>query len=274
MLARNGTAVHQGKQGRQGEMAKQTTVTYVDDVDGSPAEGTVTFGLDGKQYEIDLSVANSEKLRGILAPFVAAARRATGGARVRTASAAATRSTRPDREQTQAIREWATANGFDVAERGRISATVREAYEGRRKAATVTPIRQEAKAEEQSAPLDEEPAKPEKVGAIGRAKAKVAAAKAAEEKSNTTPGVKVLNLTAAQTDAIGVLRLNVHEVGTTYAVFDAATTDEALAGIQRAMEAWTGDKRGGVYKAIAAVVRKLQKADEDHVKIVEVEVAA
>ena len=107
-------------------MAKQTTVTLVDDLDGSTAEEQVEFAMDGRSYEIDLSAANSAKLREALAPFVSAARR-TGGRR---RSTAATTATRPstDREQNQAIREWAQQQGMKISERGRIPSNVLEAY--------------------------------------------------------------------------------------------------------------------------------------------------
>src|SRR5688572_28642210 len=105
-------------------MAKQTIVTLVDDLDGSEAEEQVEFAVDGKSYEIDLSSSNSKKLREALAPFVAAARRA-GGSR-RRSSGSATAASRPtvDREQNQAIREWAQQQGMKISERGRIPASV------------------------------------------------------------------------------------------------------------------------------------------------------
>ncbi|MHA6625601.1 histone-like nucleoid-structuring protein Lsr2 [Pseudonocardia sichuanensis] len=107
-------------------MAKQTTVTLVDDLDGSTADEQVEFAMDGKSYEIDLSAANSAKLREALAPFVSAARR-TGGRRRSTASTAAARPS-TDREQNQAIREWAQQQGMKISERGRIPSNVLEAY--------------------------------------------------------------------------------------------------------------------------------------------------
>jgi hypothetical protein len=109
-------------------MAQQTTVTFVDDIDGSEADGTVTFGLDGKSYEIDLNEKRADALRENLQEYIDAARklprRGTGAAY--TASAA-----RPqvDREQAAAIRTWARENGHTVSDRGRIPKTVVEAYE-------------------------------------------------------------------------------------------------------------------------------------------------
>ena len=109
-------------------MATQTTVTLVDDLDGSNADEQVEFTLDGKSYAIDLSSSNGKKLRDAFAPYVSAARRA-GGRRSSAASVAAARPTpRTDRDQNQAIREWAQKQGLKVSERGRISASVLDAF--------------------------------------------------------------------------------------------------------------------------------------------------
>lgn len=108
-------------------MARQETVTVVDDLDGSEAAGTVDFALEGKSYEIDLSEKNTARLRDTLAEFVAAARRA--GGRGRRAHVMSDVPARANREETAAIREWARQNGHEVAERGRIPKNVVEAYQ-------------------------------------------------------------------------------------------------------------------------------------------------
>ena len=113
-------------------MAQKVTVSLIDDLDGDKADETVEFGLDGKSYEIDLSTGNADKLRDALASYVAAARRPggrrrSGGAAASTASAAARRPS-VDREQNQAIRDWARKRGMKVSDRGRIPADVLEAY--------------------------------------------------------------------------------------------------------------------------------------------------
>ena len=119
-------------------MATMTTVSLVDDLDGSVAAETVAFSLDGANYEIDLTDKNAKKLRDALANFTAHARRIDGGRRVaavrgaKAKPAKATKSaarTAPDREQTAAIREWARAAGYEVSERGRLSAAVLDAFE-------------------------------------------------------------------------------------------------------------------------------------------------
>ena len=113
-------------------MAQKVTVSLIDDLDGDKADETVEFGLDGKGYEIDLSTGNADKLRDALASYVAAARRPGGRRRSGGASAAAATATarRPsvDREQNQAIRDWARKRGMKVSDRGRIPADVLEAY--------------------------------------------------------------------------------------------------------------------------------------------------
>ncbi len=72
-------------------MAKTVIVKLTDDLDGSDAEETVTFAVDGRSYEIDLSSANAAALREALRPFVAKARPGVGGGGAR--STGQTRST-------------------------------------------------------------------------------------------------------------------------------------------------------------------------------------
>jgi nucleoid-associated protein Lsr2 len=112
-------------------MAQQVTVTLVDDLDGSEAEETVEFGLDGAFYEIDLSEDNAERLRESLAEYVEHARRAGGRKRTGRVAGRAPRSASADREQNQAIREWARKQGMNVSERGRIPKEVTDAYNAR-----------------------------------------------------------------------------------------------------------------------------------------------
>jgi len=62
-------------------VAQKVQVQLIDDLDGSEADGTVRFGLDGTEYEIDLSAGHARELRGALARYVGGARRAGGGGR-------------------------------------------------------------------------------------------------------------------------------------------------------------------------------------------------
>ncbi len=109
-------------------MAKQIIHKLVDDLDGGDADETVKFALDGIQYEIDLSKGNADKLRDALASYVGAARKAAGRRRASAAVGGANRRPSIDREQNQAIREWARKRGMKVSDRGRIPAEVLEAY--------------------------------------------------------------------------------------------------------------------------------------------------
>jgi hypothetical protein len=112
-------------------VAQIREIRLIDDLDGDAADETVEFGVDGKNYEIDLSKDNAGKLRDALAAFVAAARRSgAGGGRRRGNSAASAPVRRPsiDREQNQAIRDWARKRGMKVSDRGRIPAEVLDAY--------------------------------------------------------------------------------------------------------------------------------------------------
>lgn len=111
-------------------MAQKVMVTLVDDLDGSTAEETVEFGLDGASYQIDLSADNAGRLRQALADYVDHARRS--GGRKRTAGRAPAgrppRTASADREQNQAIRDWARKQGLKVSDRGRIPTEVLDAY--------------------------------------------------------------------------------------------------------------------------------------------------
>jgi hypothetical protein len=108
-------------------MAQRVNIVLEDDLDGSPADETVTFALDGATYEIDLSAQNAAGLRDALAPYVGHARRA-GGRRSST-KAPASRPGSGGKKDTADVREWARANGHKVSERGRISAEVQAAYD-------------------------------------------------------------------------------------------------------------------------------------------------
>ena len=107
-------------------MAQKVNIILVDDIDGSEAEETVTFGLDGTTYEIDLNADHAQELRDALAGYVGNARKVTGPRRngARKSAAASNGGT-----SAAEIREWARSNGFDVPERGRIPGEVRDAFE-------------------------------------------------------------------------------------------------------------------------------------------------
>jgi len=112
-------------------MAQRVQVQMVDDLDGSEASQTVPFSLDGVTYEIDLSEDNASALRDELGRYVAAARR-IGGRKVRLATGqtlAGPSGSGTDRERNRQIREWAQANGYDVAERGRLSSEIIAGFE-------------------------------------------------------------------------------------------------------------------------------------------------
>lgn len=104
-------------------MAQKVQVHLVDDLDGSTAQETVAFSLDGRSYEIDLNKKNAAKLRKVIAPYQESARKVRATAR-RTATRAA-----GSRERSAEIREWAKSAGIKVNERGRIPANVIEKYE-------------------------------------------------------------------------------------------------------------------------------------------------
>ena len=106
-------------------MAQKVNIILVDDLDGGSADENVKFGLDGANYEIDLSAANAAELRSSLERFINAARKASGG-RSQRATKAPTGGRSHDSAQ---IRQWARDNGYTVNSRGRIQAEIQEAYQ-------------------------------------------------------------------------------------------------------------------------------------------------
>jgi len=114
-------------------MAKQIITVLTDDLDGGNADRTVEFGLDGANYTIDLSEKNAGKLRKALDPYLAVASRVgRAGGNGRIASRPAAAPSRANRDQNQAIREWAVKNGYEVSERGRIPASIVDAFHAKR----------------------------------------------------------------------------------------------------------------------------------------------
>jgi len=103
-------------------MAQRIQTLLIDDLDGGGADGTVRFGLDGTEYEIDLSAAHGDELRQALGQYLAYARRTGAAARdaARTHRAAAI--------DTAKVREWAKGQGIEVKDRGRIPADIVEQY--------------------------------------------------------------------------------------------------------------------------------------------------
>ena len=114
-------------------MAKQIITKLTDDLDGTDADRTVEFGLDGVNYTIDLSEKNAGKLRKALDPYLSVSTRiGRGGVERRPGRGVRAAGSGSNRDRNQAIREWAAKNGHEVSERGRISSAVVEAYDGAR----------------------------------------------------------------------------------------------------------------------------------------------
>ena len=100
-------------------MAQKIQTLFIDDLDGSTAEGTVRFGLDGTEYEIDLNAGHARELRDVLVRYVDAARRVGGSARK---PARGSRRGPAGGLNTTEVREWARAQGIEVKDRGRVPA--------------------------------------------------------------------------------------------------------------------------------------------------------
>ena len=104
-------------------MAQRIQTLLIDDLDGGEAADTVRFGLDGTEYEIDLSATHSDELRNALEQYLAHARRTRGTARSAALSRAGSAAV-----DTAKVREWAKGQGIEVKDRGRVPAHVVEQY--------------------------------------------------------------------------------------------------------------------------------------------------
>src|SRR4051794_18157460 len=111
-------------------MAQRIVTELTDDTNGKPADETVTFALDGRDYEIDLTSKNAVALRKAFDLYVKNGRRLGGGGRrARTPGGASSTPRAKSDLDTKAVREWANKNGHKVSERGRIPSSVIEAYQ-------------------------------------------------------------------------------------------------------------------------------------------------
>lgn len=108
-------------------MAQKYLVQLIDDLTQEQIEvgagESVAFGVDGSSYAIDLTGEHAAQFRALLEPYITAARKADS-------ATAPTRSTRPaaSKQDLKAVREWASANGYTVSDRGRVPNEVQTAY--------------------------------------------------------------------------------------------------------------------------------------------------
>lgn len=116
-------------------MAQRVQIQLIDDLNGEEAQATIHFGVDGTNYEIDLTEENAEKLRSALAEYVDKGRRTTSRRRGQDGQKTTTSSStsRPKREETQRIRQWARDNGQKLSARGRINQSIVDAYHAAQK---------------------------------------------------------------------------------------------------------------------------------------------
>lgn len=108
-------------------MAQRVQVQLVDDLNGEVAQETVRFGVDGTEYEIDLTTENAAELRAALSQYVDVARKASGSRRGQSGQRG-TSASRAKRDEVQQIRQWAQDNGHNPSSRGRISQSIVDAY--------------------------------------------------------------------------------------------------------------------------------------------------
>jgi hypothetical protein len=100
-------------------VAQKMQTLFIDDIDGSAAEGTVHLSLDGTAYEIDLNAGHAQQLRDALAAYIRAGRRTSGSSRRPSRSA---RKGSANALNPAEVRDWAKAQGIEVKDRGRVPA--------------------------------------------------------------------------------------------------------------------------------------------------------
>lgn len=105
-------------------MAQKVQIILEDDLSGGPADQTMRFGLEGVDYQIDLSNENAEKLREALKPFIEVAMKTNGRGRRSPGRSGGQRSS-----QTAKVRAWAKEQGLNVSDRGRIHQDIFDKYE-------------------------------------------------------------------------------------------------------------------------------------------------
>lgn len=112
-------------------MAQKVITEFIDDIDGSSAERTFTFAVDGTNYEIDLSTENIADFKSAIGGFIESARKvkASRSSDGRRTGSAGAKGGRQSREQTGAVREWARQHGHNISNRGRIPASIQQAFD-------------------------------------------------------------------------------------------------------------------------------------------------
>jgi hypothetical protein len=106
-------------------MAQKIQTLFIDDIDGGEAERTVRFGLDGTEYETDLSTKHNDELRAALGTYLSHARKVGGTAR----RVVGRGGRKPSSVDTVAVRAWARENGYDIKDRGRVPADLVAKYQ-------------------------------------------------------------------------------------------------------------------------------------------------
>jgi Lsr2 len=111
-------------------VAKRTIHMLIDDLDGGTADETITFSIDGIQYQIDLSAKNATKMRKALARYIDAGTRIGRSPRdpARPTAGGRRAPATVDRDQNRTIRQWAHSKRIDVSDRGRIKQEIVDRY--------------------------------------------------------------------------------------------------------------------------------------------------
>ena len=89
----------------------EMVVGMMDETDGSQADEIVHFGLDGAEFELNLSKAHAEKLRRVLEPYIKAGRK-TGSMRNGRAAT--------NKDQAEPVLDGAKQHSMKVSDSGQV----------------------------------------------------------------------------------------------------------------------------------------------------------
>ena len=95
-------------------------LVLIDDLDESEGAETITYTVNGQDYEIDLSEENAQRFYDVLGPYIEKSRRVQRKPAPTSRRDGRRRSSGSGRDDIPQIRAWAQSQGMDVSERGRV----------------------------------------------------------------------------------------------------------------------------------------------------------
>jgi len=102
---------------------QKVQIILTSDLSGAEADETVSFAVDGVQYELDATNKEADKFRGLFQDYIAVARKVSGRKSSRKPSATS------DGPSAKDVKAWADTQGLDYPQRGRLPKELLDMYE-------------------------------------------------------------------------------------------------------------------------------------------------